>query len=408
MIAAWGCLVLVFALGAAPSAPEPAEVEVERLDAEPVRGALTALDAQGVTLRTADGERRVAFDAILAITPKTQPEGAAGEPRAFVETVDGSNLPVGGATCDAQTATLELLNAETLSLNRGAVRAVRFTPLDDALAAQWDKLVESADAADRVVVNREGQLDYLEGVVEEIGPEKVTFRLEDEVRRLSKAKLTGILFHRAAGSKEGGAALGRLYDRRGAVVAVADARLEGGRLRVTTPAGWSAAWDWRDVRRLDFSVDKLVNLTDLNPERNEFSPDPLWTLPGSSDTLRAAFGPRFDSGFEQGPLVLDGRDYARGIALRGRSQLTYRLPEGYRTFTAQAGIDDRVRPRGDAVLTIRADEKPVCKLRLTGREGAQAISAPIEGAHRLTVVVESGQMGDVADVVLLVNPRLSK
>lgn len=400
-------LFALLMLLAAASAQTPS-VEVAVLDADPRAGQLTALDERGLEITSSEGPQRIGFDAVLGVTFPAAAPSPPVEPRDFIETIDGSSLLATQAECSAERAALVRVDGARLDLPRSAVRALRFRPLDDASLAEWDKLVEGATLADRVIVERDGALDFLEGVVEQVGPEKVRFRMDDEVRELPRVKLTGVALQRAPSQTAPPAPLGRLIDRHGGVAVFAKIAQTDTGLRVESAAGWSADWPWSEIRRLDFSTGKLLALTDLEPERTEYTPDPLWSLPGAGESLRAAYAPRFDVGFAPGPLLLGGRAHTRGVAARGRSQITYRLPEGYRRFTALVGIDDHLRPRGDAVLTIRADEQTLSKSRLVGGEAPTALDLTIADHHRLTIVVEAGQHGDVADVVLLVNPRLSK
>lgn len=392
-------------LMAIAATPGP-DVEVSRLDADPLRGRLAALDDRSLALETPSGVQTLDLSAVLAIAFPAG-TGAAADVGVYAATAEGSQLLARQVTCNGEVAEVIRLDGATIALPRDALVSLRFRALDDALLAEFQKAVESTDVSDRVIVEREGTLDFLEGVVEQVGPDSVRFRLEEELRELPRARLTGVAFHRRAGGPEP-VILGRLVDRQGAVAAFAKISATEQGLRVAASTGWSADWAWADVRRLDFSTGKLLALTDLAAERSEFAPEALWNLPGAGETLREAFAPRFDRGFDPGPLLLGGRSYARGIALRPRSRLAYRLPEGYRRFTATVGIDDRAGPHGDAVLTIRGDEHTLSKSRLTAGAGPESIDVTIADHHRLTILVEAGQHGDVGDVVLLVNPRLSK
>ena len=73
--------------------------------------------------------------------------------------------------------------------------------------------------------------------------------------------------------------------------------------------------------------------------------------------MKQFYAPRFDRGFDSQPLQLGGVDYRKGLALHGRTELVYRLPERFSRFRAVAGIDDAVRPGGKVRLVVRGDDK---------------------------------------------------
>jgi len=71
------------------------------------------------------------------------------------------------------------------------------------------------------------------------------------------------------------------------------------------------------------------------------------------------FQPRVDRALFGGPLQLpreaNGRatpawPYAKGLAIHSRTKIVYRLPREFRSFSAIAGIDSRVRPAGNVRL----------------------------------------------------------
>jgi len=77
-------------------------------------------------------------------------------------------------------------------------------------------------------------------------------------------------------------------------------------------------------------------------------------------------------------------------------------------FVTMAGIDDAVRPRGDAALTVLGDGKELlAPLRLRGQDAAKRVRVEVEGVKRLVVRVGFGEDGlDVADHVDLADARL--
>ena len=124
--------------------------------------------------------------------------------------------------------------------------------------------------------------------------------------------------------------------------------------------------------------------------------------------LAKAAGPRRDAAIEGGPLRLGGKSYSKGLAIRSRTRLVYRLPSGFTRFKATAGIDDAVRPGGNIELTLLADGKQLLKTTITGEDDPQPISVDVRGVVRLTILVDFGKDQDVADHLDLAEARLTK
>ncbi len=94
--------------------------------------------------------------------------------------------------------------------------------------------------------------------------------------------------------------------------------------------------------------------------------------------------------------------------MHSRSEVGYRLPGKYRRFKALVGIDDAVRPGGDAQLEIRGDGKLLWEGRIRGSEPAQPLDLDIAGVKRIDILVDFGADLDIADVVDLCEARMIK
>jgi hypothetical protein len=88
--------------------------------------------------------------------------------------------------------------------------------------------------------------------------------------------------------------------------------------------------------------------------------------------------------------------------------LVYRLPAGFQRFKTLVGIDDAVRPRGHVRLVIRADDRVLEELTVTGVDKAIPLDLDISGAGRLAILVDFGDDLDVADHLDLCEARIVK
>jgi hypothetical protein len=120
------------------------------------------------------------------------------------------------------------------------------------------------------------------------------------------------------------------------------------------------------------------------------------------------FHPREDIGLTQKPLTLDGKVYSKGLAIRSRTELMYRLTDDFRQFHAIVGIDDHVRDGGNVDLVISGDGKVLFSRNITGRDEAVPVDLDITGVKRLRILVDFGQELDIADHLNLCDARITK
>ncbi|MFM7845227.1 MAG: NPCBM/NEW2 domain-containing protein, partial [Planctomycetota bacterium] len=118
--------------------------------------------------------------------------------------------------------------------------------------------------------------------------------------------------------------------------------------------------------------------------------------------------PRRDRGFDGGRLQLGGQSFDKGLALRSRSTMVFRIPKGFNRLVATVGIDDRVRENGHVQLVIQGDSKVIFNEPITGRDRPRELDLDLTGAKRVTVLVDFGEELDVADFLNLCNARFTK
>ena len=106
-----------------------------------------------------------------------------------------------------------------------------------------------------------------------------------------------------------------------------------------------------------------------------------------------------DQSVASAPLSLRGEEFATGVAMQSRAEVTYALDPADQHFTATVGIDDVAERRGSARFTMRVDDRVVwTSEELTGTSPAVRVPiVPLTGAKTLTLIVEFGEYADVAD-----------
>lgn len=390
-------LVLLLAVAAAEaSAPR---VEVRTLSGEQIVGKLQSLTPDRVVVETDAGPQELPTDRLLSLAPAQSPAAAAATLPVVVELADGSRLRASDYAVSGKQARIALPGGE-LPIDLAQITSVQFAPSSPDFDTVWTAAVADATPADRLVVKKKDEFDFLTGVVEDVGPQELQFDL-GMLRPVKREKVAGIVYFRRAGERP--KAAGRVLDAGGSLWAAKRVELAGDQLRLEV-AGQTRTLPWSEVRSIDFSAGKIQSLGD--PETTEWTP----FLGTATDLggLAALFAPRVNTSFDGGPLLLGGKEHHQGLALRSRSRVTYRLPQGARRFQATAGIDDRYAARGHVVLRVQADGRPLFDEPVVGGAAPKALDLDVTGARRLEIVVDFGEGGDLADHLNLCEARITQ
>jgi hypothetical protein len=413
-------IVLLFA-----SAATAADVSATRLDGDTVTGNLKSWDDEFAVVETAEGEQRIAVKELLSLRWQagTSDEQSRSATSGQVELIDGSVLPMSEIRSSASRANITLAgpassHADTLTIAKRQIAAVRLQPLDAALVEQWDDIREIKPDADILVMLNEGQsLDYIEGVIGDVSPEKIAFELDGTTRKIDRNKVAGFVFFRRAEAQQPEPRF-VIQGRSGLHANVASAALVEDVLRITMVGGTKLEWPLTDIEVADFSAGKLMYLSDLEPAVK--SSTPLVALPDGTSLAGKYAEPRRDRSAYGGPLtVASGDDLAsvtnagvqtfqKGLAVRSRTELVYRLPAGFRRLNAIAGIDPVTRAGGHVRIEILGDDRPLLSTDISGSDAPRTIDLDIAGVKRLKFIVDYGKNLDTGDWLNLGDLRIVK
>ena len=240
-----------------------------------------------------------------------------------------------------------------------AIHSVRFVAPgahDEAADKQWNEIQSGKIAGDLLVVRKKGSLDYLEGVLQDFGPESLTFLLDKEPVVVKRPKIEGLVYYHGAADPLA-EAIAELAAGGATRVRVRSIAWGDGRYKLTTPAGVELSLPADQLAQLDFSAGKVRYLSDLEPDSQQVTP--YFSPREALESWDEYFRPRRDSGPEHGPLRLAGKTYPKGVAGHSRTLLAYRLPGEFRQFEALVGIDDEAGEAGVAAVEIRGDGRPL-------------------------------------------------
>lgn len=391
-------LSLLLLLSSAVAAPA---VEVRTLSGQAVVGTLNELSTERVVVTTDAGEQTFSTKDLLGITLRGQPAEAA-KPQAWVDLVDGARLACLEYTARQGQATLKLVDGQEVSFSTSSIAAVRLKEQNEKIAQQWVEIVGLKRAADLIVVRRDEAIDYLEGVLGDVTPETVQFKLEGDVVNVKRPRVEGFLYLHPPGAELPPAVCEALTHDGARLPAVRIELREAG-LAIVTPGGIEVVRPLAAIKEIDFSLGKVRYLSDLeweSIERQDY-------LASSLVKAERFYEPRKDASF-LGPLRLGNKTYAKGLALKSHTKLVYRLPGKFSRLTGVAGINARLAPGGHVRLVVSGDQQtaPLLETTIAGTDAPQPLSIDLTGVRRLTIEVDFGEGGDAGDHLNLCDVRI--
>lgn len=257
-------------------------------------------------------------------------------------------------------------------------------------------LADRLPGKDVLVTQRDGEVATVRGRVVALGAEGGRIVLGRRERSFGLHRVLGIVFATGLPSGERWPVTVHLADGTEFAGRLIDA--DASRIRFQASFGAEVAVGLDGVSWLRFDSDRLVYVSALEPVGES-----------SSGLLHAALPARFDRSVANGPLLVGGRRFERGIGVHAASRLEYAVSGAYQTFAADIGIDDSVRPRGDVVFRVEGDGRTLFDSGpVTGRDAARAITVDVTGVSTLALIVDYGADLDLSDRAIWGDARLIK
>jgi len=378
-------------------------VQVQTLGGRTLSGPLVAMNTDRIAVEQAGKQIEFPVDELVSLGIKEPATASGPTPSVWIDLVDGSSLVGQGYTVRGDRAQIRL-GGQPLDISRNDVASVRFQRPIEASAAEWARVFGAKIAGDLLVIRKEEAIDYHKGLIGDVSESEVQFELDGERLPVKRSKLAGLVYYHPPGRA--------LPDSICRIAEVGGSRWAArtiawsDRLEWTTPTGLKMSRALSQIRRIDFSSDKVVYLSDLEPESRDWTP--FFRPDKEVPALSQFYAPRSDRNLRGGKLQLGGRPYAKGLALYSRTTIVYRLPDRFRRLKATAGIDDDFRPNGSVRLVIRGDERVLLETTVTGEALPTPIDVDLTGVRRLTIVADFGAGFGVGNHLLLCEARVIK
>lgn len=241
------------------------------------------------------------------------------------------------------------------------------------------------------------QNDRVEGVIESIANGKVTINLGGKSVPVDHSRVLAIAFApKPRGAESGGGLLLGIDLGGGERLTGRWVALTQDLLTVKLEWGENLDIPVASISRLEVKNGKLVYLSAQRPTEVRYTP-----------YLDGSFPHRIDRSVSGRPIRLGGKVYSRGIGVHSRSELTYTLDGGYKTFSAMVGIDDSVITGGSVVFRVFGDDKPLFESPvLRGGDPPVPVEVSLKGVLMLRLEVDYADDGDAGDHANWADARL--
>ncbi|MCE9546786.1 MAG: NPCBM/NEW2 domain-containing protein [Planctomycetia bacterium] len=382
------------------------EVQVHTLSGQSYRGPLESLDADRLTM--AVGEKSVTvprsnLQQLNSLGASVQQPKA----EAWVELIDGSRVAIDRYTSSGTTAKLSLSAGGEAKVPARRVRMVRFRGPQDERSPEWLRIVAAPPTSDVLIVRKKDKLDVVSGVIGDVDEQAVSFRLDNDTIRVPLAKVAGLIYFYPHAERLPAAESVVTVDG-GSRWPARQLSLVDGALRLVSPAGLETTLPLGRVRQIDFNVDKFIYLSDIEPDAVQWSP--YFAAGRLTESLTRLFRPRKDRALLAGESAGDDgalkllfpaergaptmRSFSKGLALHGRTQMEYALPERFSRFQATVGIDARISGRAAVRLTVRGDDKELFVGTIAAGEAPKPLDLDVKNVRKLTLLVDFAEPAD--------------
>ena len=396
-------ILFVLSLTFMAFAAQAADYQFTLKDGTNVTGVPQSLSAESLTVQSAGESKDLALSDVASIAVPSEAV-SKDETRIQVELSDGSVLLVKDILLSEGQASLDF-DGSHLTIPESQIVSVRFNS-DKAKDDEWSEMVKTETRDDLLIVEKDGKLRYHRGRIEGITAEKVPFVLDGSSLPVSRLKTFGVRLVRAFAAPTGAEmAVGKTPV--GSSWSIAALDVTDGTLSAVSRLGQKIAVGSgaNEIHSITFSVEPEFYLSDMKLESWTWSP--FVSAPGMPESMLRQFNqPHFNEGIDGSDLKSCGQTFSKGVCVRSKTDMTFRLSQSFSRLTAQMGIEDSVRPKGSVEVEIFADDQSVFKATISGQDPIKELDVPLTGAKRVRVVVDFGAGASVGDVLIIGSPRL--
>jgi hypothetical protein len=398
--------LLTVSIVLAQTATKPADpvLRTETVDARIASGRLVALSESQLTLATKTGEAKIALDDLAEMKVSVAPNPLLAVGSSLVMTAAGHHVTGSAITVADGKVNFTNSSLGKLTMDFSRVAAVYIPTKRQSAADVISKCasleISRGDQDVVVVAQKSGAWLGVQGILKSVDDKALTFSWKGTDRQISVPNVRAI-FLASTGATKTEKFKGVLTLVDGSSVRFASLTYEKYAFSagLVGPGGVKVKLAASKLAGVKFVSDRVKNLSDIKPL--SVKQHGLLDTSMSWRTNRSASG---------GAILLSGRSFSTGLGLHSFCELTYNIDAQYKTLIAIVGIDDLIRPGGDARLTFLGDGKELsAPMRITGKDKPQSIRVGLSGVKTFVIRVDFGKdLLDVGDHVNLAGARLIK
>jgi hypothetical protein len=246
-----------------------------------------------------------------------------------------------------------------------------------------------------LVVQKGETLDFVEGTIGDVTESAIVLLLDGEKIEVPREKAFGVIYFRNV--EEAARPTGFVELLGGDRLAIRSVEIKDSFASVVLTADVAVGIPLSSIIRFDLSTNKLTWLSSLDPRdvKHEFRfIDPAPTMANDRDVWGE-------------PLKVGKQSFARGVAIRSKTELRYRLNGDFSRLQAWAGIQHGYL--GDVRLQLSLDGEKVFDQIVEPKSDVVLIDLDVANRFNLDVLVDYGSLqSDIGDHLILGNARLLK
>jgi len=346
------------------------QIELTNINGNATRGTLQELNQSTVVLEQEQEKQNFPVKEVVRITfpADEQPKLITRDPLQ-ISLIDGNRLYCKNLTTAGRQADLTSSSLSTFSLNTQFIQSVMFKPEETALKSRWQELLSKPRKRDALIIAK-GEpgnrvLDFVEGVIGNIGKEDIAFLLGDRNMTVNRSKLYGIMYARAA-VPEPASLLCQAELNNQQSLKLSNLTFDGKDWQGELLTNVKISIPQNSLRSIDYSLGKIVYLSDLTPQLELFANwhdllSDRWLSLSGSNEFPAADNPKPAERFSKYTKAI-----TKALADYGRRQLEKTQNQEFKidflVYRSEAGRQIEGVPWNDALALFYQNKESLKKL----------------------------------------------
>jgi hypothetical protein len=380
--------------------------ELRTLSGQKHTGQLVSVTDKQMEFKTATDTVKVPVAQVLDVKLNPVKGLAADTRRIDFELTDGSVLHCkpDGFTAKGTKVELTLLSGQVLKLGIKDIGYFLRDAQDAGIQKRFRTILRKKVKSDRILglvgdkEAKKGELNALNVTIGDADAEgkTIAYRTEEGEKATANLKrVYGMIFYRP--NPNALPTVCQLQDTDGNLLMANKVAALDGAYKITTVAGATINYEKAAVAQLDYNINKLNYLSDL---------EPIKVVEKSISGLITRY--RKDKNLDNDAIRIKGKTYAKGISMHAYTELEYDLKGKYKELRFTLGVDDQVGGNSKAVVTVTCDGTKVFTQEVNRAKEPKEVVVKVKDVESLKITVSSNNILDLHDHATLADAKVSQ